>query len=393
VAYKTIIDSINSARPYLGYLIPTIGPNFEPAVSAANYTGQLMCAAPLSWPWNRDEKQITLTTTAQDYVETGWNDFSYLEKASVSPAGIITNVAGSGTVATITANISTQQFQVGSQVTITGLTTTVFNGTWTLTGVTSTTFTFASTHSVSTTPDTGLATTGVIFAISDIKNDDPLSKSSEVGRPDSVAVQDYDGQGDITLRFNIVPDQTYQATLTYQMLPPVLAPTAFVVTAVTFSTPTVTLAGTFTGGASNAFAGYTFVINGCTEASNNGAFVCITSTAIALTFTNINGVTNASEPTGTTATALVPAGASWSPIPNDYAYIYNALFLSFLFETKDEVQKSQTWRLRGVTSMLSKQGGLSQKEKEMFMQAHLGLDLYQQYQTMSNQQSVQARGQ
>lgn len=381
-------DSINFARPYLGYLNPQIGPNFEPSVSAANHSAQIICNPPLTWAWNRDKKTFTITQGTQDYAQSGYTDFGVLESVVLQPAGQITNVVGSGTVATMTA---INQFTVGATVTITGLTNTVFNVTTTISAVTPTTFSFVSTHSVSTTPDTGLAVSGQLIIIDDIRNNKPLNEASDRSRPKSIAVQDNDDAGNVTFRFLSVPDQTYQVTLTYQMLPPKMALTAFTVTSVSFSTPIATLAGTFTGGANNAFAGYSFIIKGCTEPGNNGVFTCITSTAIALTFSNLNGVTNGSEPAGTTASALVPASTAWAPIPDDYSYIFNSLFLSFLFETYDETQKSQIWRVRGIGQLLSKAGGLSATEQETFLQASLGIDLYTQFKMTQTQQSTQAR--
>ena len=48
--------------------------------------------------------------------------------------------------------------------------------------------------------------------------------------------------------------------------------------------------GTITGGAANAFAGYTFVISGFTIPANNGTFTCTASTATTLTLSNASGV-------------------------------------------------------------------------------------------------------
>lgn len=381
-------DSINFARPYIGYLVPTIGTNFEPSVSAANHSAQIICNPPLTWAWNRDKKTFTITQGVQDYVQTGWTDFAVLESAVLQSAGIITNVAGSGTVATITAN---NQFALGASVIITGLATTVFNGTFTITGATSTSFTFASTHSVSSTSDTGLAVSGQLIIIDDVRNNKPLNEASDQARPKSIAVQNNDDAGDVTLRFLSVPDQTYQVTLTYQMLPPTLTYTSFAATANTQTSNTMSVAGTFTGGGSNAFAGYSFILNGFADVGNNGVFTCLTSTALALTFNNPNGVTDSVQIA--TASALVPASTAWNPIPDDYSYIFNALFLSFLFEAYDETQKSQIWRMRGVGQLLSKAGGLSATEEETFLKASLGLDLFTQYKMTSNQQSVQARAQ
>ena len=57
--------------------------------------------------------------------------------------------------------------------------------------------------------------------------------------------------------------------------------------------------GTITGGASNAFAGYTFVIAGFTNAANNGSFICASSTATTLTLQNASGVAETHAATAT----------------------------------------------------------------------------------------------
>jgi uncharacterized repeat protein (TIGR01451 family) len=48
--------------------------------------------------------------------------------------------------------------------------------------------------------------------------------------------------------------------------------------------------GTITGGAGSAWAGYTFIIGGFTNAANNGRFVSTASTATTITLNNANGV-------------------------------------------------------------------------------------------------------
>jgi hypothetical protein len=48
--------------------------------------------------------------------------------------------------------------------------------------------------------------------------------------------------------------------------------------------------GTITGGGSNAFAGFQFVITGFTNSGNNGTFFCTASTGTTLTLSNVTGV-------------------------------------------------------------------------------------------------------
>ncbi len=85
---------------------------------------------------------------------------------------------------------------------------------------------------------------------------------------------------------------------------PVTLGTAYVLTAVAASSPgSLTLTsvaasangdavytGSFGGGASNAYQGSTFTVAGFTNASNNGAFICIASAAGSITLVNANAV-------------------------------------------------------------------------------------------------------
>jgi len=63
--------------------------------------------------------------------------------------------------------------------------------------------------------------------------------------------------------------------------------------------------GVFTGGGSNAFAGYTFLVAGLTAAANNGTFFCTASSATTLTLSNPIGVS------ATNAGTAISAGATY----------------------------------------------------------------------------------
>jgi hypothetical protein len=60
--------------------------------------------------------------------------------------------------------------------------------------------------------------------------------------------------------------------------------------------------GTITGGAASAFAGFTFTITGFVNASNNGTFLCIASTATTLTLYNSAAVAESAAATAATGT-------------------------------------------------------------------------------------------
>jgi len=60
---------------------------------------------------------------------------------------------------------------------------------------------------------------------------------------------------------------------------------------------------TITGGGSNAFAGFQFIIAGFTNAANNGAFYCVASTNSTLTLSNGSAVLETHSGTATSSTA------------------------------------------------------------------------------------------
>lgn len=57
--------------------------------------------------------------------------------------------------------------------------------------------------------------------------------------------------------------------------------------------------GTITGGGTNAFKGYTFVVAGFTTAANNGTFICTASSTTTLTLENADGVSESHAATAT----------------------------------------------------------------------------------------------
>lgn len=69
--------------------------------------------------------------------------------------------------------------------------------------------------------------------------------------------------------------------------------------AATASAGTTVYTGTITGGASNAFAGFEFVVAGFVTGANNGTFSCTASTATTATLSNIAGVAETHAGTAT----------------------------------------------------------------------------------------------
>jgi hypothetical protein len=213
---RTLQNTIDWSRPFVNYLPLNIGTNNEPAISNANHIKQLFLSPDImGWSWNRGTASFQTVIGQQDYTET-ISDFGYLETASLQPCASITQVAGDGTTATITAP---NAFVKGNRVTITGLTNTAFNVTnATITNATATQFQFTSSTSLAPTNDTGLAVSGQIFQISDVFNTEPLAESSDLQRPNAISVMVSADTGgfDPKFRFMGVPDATYNVVLNYQ---------------------------------------------------------------------------------------------------------------------------------------------------------------------------------
>jgi hypothetical protein len=71
--------------------------------------------------------------------------------------------------------------------------------------------------------------------------------------------------------------------------------------------------GTITGGASNAFVDYAFVVAGFDTAANNGNFFCTASSATTLTLDNAAGVADTHAATATAEELTVFAFTSYNP--------------------------------------------------------------------------------
>ncbi len=73
-------------------------------------------------------------------------------------------------------------------------------------------------------------------------------------------------------------------------------PPAYSVTSVAAAVgATTTYSGAFTGGDANAFIGLSFIVQGCTNAVNNGQFICAASTATEVVLQNPSGVVETSS--------------------------------------------------------------------------------------------------
>lgn len=370
----TLFQSQNFAETFLQYAPFNVGLGQEPMVSVASFIRSTIMSAPLTWPWNRNENNTIFTTPGVQNYTLSVTDFGFLEKVSLQVAAKITNVAGSGTVATITAPNS---FAVGNIVTITGLAHTGFNGVFTVTFANGTSFQFASATVQSSTADAGTAVTGSIVELKDALNIAPLSASSDPQRPSAVSVITRSA-GTINLRFMGVPNKYYQVTVIYQKLAVIFGP--FIISAVANAVgPNTTYTGTFDV---DAFpTGAIAQITGFVAGANNGAFTVVSVNATTLVVANNAG-------TAVTATGYV-SNFAWAPVPDNYAFIYNTLFLGEMMALEDD-PRSQIYRQRGMAALLSKAEGLSETQKDVFMQQWMARGVEQQgitlRATLANQQ-------
>lgn len=97
---------------------------------------------------------------------------------------------------------------------------------------------------------------------------------------------------------------------------------------ITYSNPSITVNGTFTGGGSNAWLGYAFTITGANAPVNNGTFICTSSSATQIVLTNMGGVTDTTVAGTISSSAVVTSynglttpfvnGNSQSPASNPW---------------------------------------------------------------------------
>jgi hypothetical protein len=115
----------------------------------------------------------------------------------------------------------------------------------------------------------------------------------------------------------------------------------------------------FTGG----FPVGSFIfIEGFSNAGNNGTFQVVSSDETTVVVVNANAVNETAS-----ATATNPY---WDPIPDSYIDVFNNLFLSEALALVDDA-RSQIYRVRGVSAFLSKATGLTETQKNAFVQQWL----------------------
>jgi hypothetical protein len=201
---------------------------------------------------------------------------------------------------------------------------------------------------------------GEIIEIKDVYNNSALGVSAFQQRPNAMSVESSSVIANVLnykFRFLGVPEAIYTVTLVYQKLAPQFGP-FFITSAAAASGGNTAYSGSFDP--LSFPAGATAIITGfVTHTGNNGSFIVVSCTNTVLIVVNSAGLAE-------TISAYV-SNFSWDPIPNQYSDVYNNLFLAEALALVDDA-RSQLYRQRGVAAFLSKQTGLSEMQKNAFVQ-------------------------
>lgn len=203
---------------------------------------------------------------------------------------------------------------------------------------------------------------GNLFEVKDVYNTSALGVSSFQQRPSAMSIESRSVVSNLqhfSFRFLGVPDAVYTVTVIYQKISPQFGP-FFISSVANASAGNTAYTGTFD---SISFpVGATAVISGFTNAVNNGSFVVVSCTATTLTVANAAGVAETKQGYG--------SNFSWDPIPDRYSDVYNNLFLAEILALSDDA-RAQVYRQRGVAALMSKAAGLTEMQKNIFMQQWL----------------------
>jgi hypothetical protein len=208
---------------------------------------------------------------------------------------------------------------------------------------------------------------GNIYEIKDVYNNRALSPSSFQQRPSAMSVETSNSTAGCVFRFLGVPDQIYAVVVTYQKLSPQFGP-FFISSAANASGGNTVYTGTFDP--ISFPAGSIAIITGFqAHTVNNGSFVVVSATATTLTVANAAGIAE-------TIQAYV-SNFAWDPIPDQYSDVYNNLFLSEALAMVDD-PRAQLYRQRGVAIFLSKASGLTEMQRNAFVQQWLAREVERQ---------------
>ena len=187
--------------------------------------------------------------------------------------------------------------------------------------------------------------------------------------------------GGVVFRFIGAPNEAYTADIVYQKR------------AVNMGPYPITAVGNASGGHTAyigsfdpvAFpAGATAQITSCTNSVNNGAFTVVSCTYTALTVSNGVG-------TAEVGSSGYAANFDWAPIPDGYIDVYNVMFLADMMADSGYDQEALAYRQRGIARLLAKSQGLTDMQKNEFMQQWLARLTEEGSKAVYTQQGVQSR--
>lgn len=223
--------------------------------------------------------------------------------------------------------------------------------------------------------------TGKIWEVKEVQNIAPLAKNADSSRPLNVALLTKISGTSVTFRFSSKPDAIYTINIVYQKEATIMGP--FFLTQVgAASGSTAVYIGVFNP--LSFPAGSTAQITGFTRPQNNGSFLVVSCTATTLVVQNPSAISEGPS----TAYA---SNFDWAPIPDSYSYIYNSLFIGEALALVDD-NRAMQYRMRGVAGLISKAEGLSETQKNVFMQMWLAGNAESAVAALRVQQSAQARG-
>jgi hypothetical protein len=228
---------------------------------------------------------------------------------------------------------------------------------------------------------------GNVYELKDALNNSALAVSAFQQRPSACAAQQVTYSGvtqTVKFRFLGVPDKIYLVTITYQKLAPQFGPYTIASVAAAAGGNTV-YTGVFDP--YSLPVGSTVIITGfkTSQVANNGTFIVGAVTGTTLTVNNTAGVLAAAG--SFTAFAVNP---SWSPIPDQFSDIYNNLYLSEILAANDDT-RAQLYRQRGIAAFLAKSTGLSEMQRNVFLQQWNARGMERQSSAQITQQGNQGR--
>jgi hypothetical protein len=225
---------------------------------------------------------------------------------------------------------------------------------------------------------------GNIYEIKDIFNNLPLSLDATAlgsgARPTAISVLTR-ASGTVTFRLLPAADQVYTLTLIYQKASGEMGP-FFITAAANASAGNTAYAGAFdpdsflTGATANITG---FVAN----VVNNGSFTVVSCSTSSLVLANAGGIAE--------TISAYASNYTWSPIPDSFRNIYDMLFLGEAMAVADDA-RAQIYRQRGMAALLSKAEGLTETQKNIFMQQWLARGVERTGVASMAQMGNQARG-